>query len=144
MFSALVIPETKHHTEVLDAFEAAGGEITIESSQTILEGLEPALDIVPLPAAQHDVLEPEPPHRPSIPRATVGGNDRFALAVAKAALEEAQRVDGFAVLSHEQVDNFSILGIYGRKNEYPALLRPNFCLVDDEASPSLTPEELLL
>lgn len=86
MFSALVIPETKHRAEVLDAFETAGGKITIESSQPILESFEPALDVVPLPAAQHDVLEPEPPHWPSIPRATIGDDDRLALAVAEAAL----------------------------------------------------------
>ena len=64
-----------------------------------------------LAAAHHDVFELQPPSRPSVPQATVSGDDGFTIAIAEAALEETKDIDGLSMSSDEQIGDLSILRV---------------------------------
>ena len=138
---AAVVKEAERVAEILYAFGISRREVAIKSSQPILECFEPSLDVVALAARHHNVLQPEPLHRPPIPRTTVGGDDWLATTIAEAAFEKSQHVNRFSIRRNVDADNFAILRVYGRKNEDPAVLCPNFRLVDDEAAPALPPDD---
>ena len=137
MLLIIVVKEAERVAEILHAFEIARREVAIKSSQPIIECFEPSLNVVAFAARHHNVLQPEPLRRPPIPRTTVGGDDWLATTIAEAAFEKSQHVDRFSIRRNVDADNFAILWVYGHKNVDPAVLCPNFRLVNDEAAPAL-------
>jgi len=133
-----VVKKPKCPAEILYTLEVARWEVAVKRAQPILERLEPALDVVALSAAHHDVLQSKPPRRPSVPGTTIGDDNWLPLAVAKAALEESQRIDALLILCRQQIYDLAIFGVYGPKNVNPAAFRADLGLADDEAAPPLT------
>jgi len=142
--SAFVVPKTEHRAEVLDGLRAACREVAVEHAQAILEGPEPPLDVVALPAREYDVLQPEAAGGPAVPGTTVGGHDRLAFTESETVFQEPQHIDGFPVLRDLNPNDFSIFWVYCRENEDPGIPRADLRLVDDEATPFPRSEEALL
>jgi len=138
VLSAPVVPKAENYGEILDRLQTLGREVAVKNPQSILEGFEPSFDIIALPTAHHDVLEPEPPRRPTIPWATVSGDDRLSLAVAEAVLQKFQCIDALSISRGEHAHDLAVFGVYCRKIVDPAIFRSDLRFVDDEASPSLT------
>jgi hypothetical protein len=134
MESASVVPKAKRRAEIFDGHDITCREITIESSQAILERFEPSLDVISLATAYHNVLKPKSLGWPPIPRTTVGSDDRLAFAITKRSPQKSQDINGLAVLGDVQVHHLPILRVYSCENEDPAASGANFRFIGDDTA----------